>query len=37
MTLEQIHGQLANEEGMRDVENTLEHSSCNTPGVCVYT
>lgn len=37
LTLERIHGQLANEEGMRDVENTLEHSSCDTPGVCVYT
>lgn len=21
---------------MRDVENTLEHWLCNTPGVCVY-
>lgn len=32
-----IPGQPTNEEGLRDVENTLEHSLCNTPGVCVYT
>lgn len=37
LTLEQNHRQRANEEGMRDVENTLEHSRCDTPGVCIYT
>lgn len=31
-----IPGQPTNQEGIRDVENTLEHSLCNTPGVCVY-
>lgn len=37
LTLEQNHRQRANEEGMRDVENTLDHSRCDTPGVYVYT
>lgn len=31
----EIPGQPTNEEGMRDVENTLEHSLCHTAGVCV--